>query len=83
MPATWSRKHSCGSTEIASALDAESNLPAWLFTALANLCRNRSRWNRRHPTVALDSTVDDDSRCVRTVAFRMNPILARNYNRQK
>jgi len=36
--------------------DAESNLAAWLFTALANLCRNRYRWNRRHPTVALDST---------------------------
>lgn len=38
--------------------DAESNLPAWLFTALANLCRNRNRWNRRHPTVTLDSTED-------------------------
>ena len=36
--------------------DAESNLPAWLFTALANLCRNRGRWNRRHPTVGMDSS---------------------------
>jgi RNA polymerase sigma-70 factor (ECF subfamily) len=42
-------------------LDAESNLPAWLFTTLTNLCRNRSRWNRRHPTVAIDSTVDGAS----------------------
>jgi RNA polymerase sigma-70 factor (ECF subfamily) len=42
-------------------LDAESNLAAWLFTALANLCRNCSRWNRRHPTVAIDSTVDGAS----------------------
>jgi RNA polymerase sigma-70 factor (ECF subfamily) len=40
-------------------LDAESNLPAWLFTALANLCRNRSRWNHRHPTVAIDFTGND------------------------
>jgi RNA polymerase sigma-70 factor (ECF subfamily) len=39
-------------------LYAESNLPAWLFTSLANLCRNRSRWNRRHPTMAFDSTVN-------------------------
>ena len=36
--------------------DAESNLPAWLFTTLANLCRNRNRWNRRHSTVGIDST---------------------------
>jgi RNA polymerase sigma-70 factor (ECF subfamily) len=36
--------------------DAESNLSAWLFTALANLCRNRIRWNRRHPTIGIDST---------------------------
>jgi RNA polymerase sigma-70 factor (ECF subfamily) len=42
-------------------LHPESNLPAWLFTALANLCRNRSRWNRRHPTVALDSIEDGAS----------------------
>jgi RNA polymerase sigma-70 factor (ECF subfamily) len=35
--------------------DAESNLPAWLFTALANLCRNRNRWNHRHPTIGIDS----------------------------
>jgi len=42
-------------------LDADSNLPAWLFTTLANLCRNRGRWNRRHPTVALESAEDGAS----------------------
>jgi RNA polymerase sigma-70 factor (ECF subfamily) len=42
-------------------LDAESNLAAWLFTALANQCRNRNRWNHRHPTVAIDSTGDGAS----------------------
>lgn len=35
-------------------LHAETNLSAWLFTTLANLCRNRQRWWRRHPTVSLD-----------------------------
>jgi RNA polymerase sigma-70 factor (ECF subfamily) len=40
---------------------AESNLQAWLFTTVANLCHNRSRWNRRHPTVTLDSAVNGTS----------------------
>lgn len=35
-------------------LRPDTNLPAWLFTTLANLCRNHHRWKRRHPTVALD-----------------------------
>jgi RNA polymerase sigma-70 factor (ECF subfamily) len=35
-------------------LHPESNLSAWLFTTLANLCRNHQRWWRRHPTVSLD-----------------------------
>lgn len=26
----------------------------WLFTIAANLCRNRARWRKRHPTVSLD-----------------------------
>jgi RNA polymerase sigma-70 factor, ECF subfamily len=32
----------------------DSNLAAWLFTTLANLCRNRHRWHERHPSVSLD-----------------------------
>ena len=31
-----------------------SNLSAWLFTTLANLCRNQRRWRRRHPSVPLE-----------------------------
>ena len=27
----------------------------WLFTIAVNLCRNRMRWRRRHPTVSLDA----------------------------
>ena len=34
-------------------LRPDTNLPAWLFTALSNLCHNLHRWRRRHPTVAL------------------------------
>ncbi len=30
-------------------LRADTNLPAWLFTTLANLCHNQHRWRRRHP----------------------------------
>ncbi len=35
-----------------SRLRPDTNLPAWLFTTLTNLCRNHHRWKRRHPTVA-------------------------------
>ncbi len=27
----------------------------WLYTIAVNLCRNRARWRRRHPTVSLDA----------------------------
>jgi RNA polymerase sigma-70 factor (ECF subfamily) len=40
-------------------LRADTNLSAWLFTALANLCHNHHRWRRRHPTVSLDATEED------------------------
>jgi RNA polymerase sigma-70 factor, ECF subfamily len=33
-------------------LRSDSNLSAWLFTTLANLCRNHHRWRLRHPSVA-------------------------------
>ena len=35
-------------------LRPDTNLSAWLFTTLTNLCHNRHRWHRRHPTVSLD-----------------------------
>lgn len=37
------------------ALRPDSNLAGWLFTTVANLCRNQQRWRRRHPTVSLDA----------------------------
>jgi RNA polymerase sigma-70 factor (ECF subfamily) len=36
-------------------LRPDTNVAAWLFTALTNLCHNNHRWRRRHPTVALDA----------------------------
>jgi RNA polymerase sigma-70 factor (ECF subfamily) len=33
-------------------LRPDTNLSAWLFTTLTNLCHNHHRWKRRHPTVA-------------------------------
>jgi RNA polymerase sigma-70 factor (ECF subfamily) len=35
-------------------LRPDTKLSAWLFTTLSNLCHNRHRWHRRHPTVSLD-----------------------------
>jgi RNA polymerase sigma-70 factor (ECF subfamily) len=32
-------------------LRPDTNVSAWLFTALTNLCHNHHRWKRRHPTV--------------------------------
>jgi RNA polymerase sigma factor (sigma-70 family) len=40
-------------------LRPDTNLPAWLFTTLANLCRNQHRWRRRHPTSSLDAPAPD------------------------
>ena len=34
-------------------LRPDTNLPAWLFTALSNRCHNLHRWRQRHSTVAL------------------------------
>jgi RNA polymerase sigma-70 factor (ECF subfamily) len=44
-------------------LRADTKLPAWLFTTLANLCRNQHRWRRRHPEHCLegDSPTADSS----------------------
>jgi RNA polymerase sigma-70 factor (ECF subfamily) len=35
-------------------LRTDTNLSAWLFTTLANLCHNHHRWRRRHPTASLE-----------------------------
>ncbi|HYD83176.1 MAG TPA: sigma-70 family RNA polymerase sigma factor [Opitutus sp.] len=42
-------------------LRADTNVSAWLFTALTNLCHNHYRWKRRHPTVPLDPVSRDDA----------------------
>jgi len=41
-------------------LREDTNVAAWLFTALTNLCHNHHRWKRRHPTVPLDPIRADD-----------------------
>lgn len=46
-------------------LRPDTNMSAWLFTTLTNLCHNHHRWQRRHPTVALDAPdgpAGDDAR---------------------
>jgi len=40
-------------------LRPDTNLSAWLFTALTNLCHNHHRWKRRHPTVSFAPTGGD------------------------
>ena len=32
-----------------------TNVSAWLFTTLTNLCHNHHRWRRRHPALSLDA----------------------------
>jgi RNA polymerase sigma factor (sigma-70 family) len=36
-------------------LRPDTNVPAWLFTTLANLCHNQHRWRQRHPEVSFDT----------------------------
>jgi RNA polymerase sigma-70 factor, ECF subfamily len=36
-------------------LRPDTNVSAWLFTTLTNLCHNHHRWRRRHPTVTFGS----------------------------
>lgn len=37
----------------------DGKFSTWLFTIAVNLCRNRMRWRRRHPTVSLDDEEAD------------------------
>lgn len=36
-------------------LRPDTNLSAWLFTTLSNLCHNRHRWRMRHREVSMDA----------------------------
>jgi RNA polymerase sigma-70 factor, ECF subfamily len=47
----------------------DTKLSAWLFTTLANQCRNFSRWKRRHPTVALYNSREETSDPLTTVTL--------------
>ena len=38
-----------------SRLRSDTNLSAWLFTTLSNLCHNRHRWRTRHQETSLDT----------------------------
>jgi RNA polymerase sigma-70 factor (ECF subfamily) len=42
-------------------LRPDTNVSAWLFTALTNLCHNHHRWKKRHPTVPMDPVIDSDA----------------------
>jgi len=44
--------------EARARLRPDTNLPAWLFTTLANLCHNHYRWRRRHPEEPLESDTE-------------------------
>jgi RNA polymerase sigma factor (sigma-70 family) len=37
-------------------LAERSNLPAWLYTTLTNLCHNQHRWRRRHPSCSMEKS---------------------------
>jgi RNA polymerase sigma factor (sigma-70 family) len=39
-------------------LATDSNVSAWLFTTLVNLCRNHHRWHERHPSTSFEETPD-------------------------
>jgi RNA polymerase sigma factor (sigma-70 family) len=54
-------------------LHAETNLSAWLYTTLANLCHNQHRWRHRHPTVSFDATTPDGAPMVPTPASESMP----------
>ncbi len=39
-------------------LRTDTNVSAWLFTTVTNLCHNHHRWKRRHPTIPLELPAD-------------------------
>lgn len=38
----------------------DARFSTWLFAIAVNLCRNRARWKRRHPTVSIDGAVEEN-----------------------
>ncbi len=47
-------------------LRPDTNVSAWLFTTLTNLCHNHHRWRRRHPTVSFGSASQEAGSGART-----------------
>jgi len=41
-------------------LSPDSNVSAWLFTTLVNLCRNHHRWKERHPSATLEQAMANE-----------------------
>ncbi len=54
-------------------LRPDTNLPAWLFTTLSNLCHNHHRWKRRHPTVSFGAPVNGSASGVQAPEIVMDP----------
>lgn len=56
-----------------SRLHADTNVSAWLYTTLTNLCHNQHRWRHRHPTVSFDATTADGTPLVPTPVCDAEP----------
>jgi RNA polymerase sigma-70 factor, ECF subfamily len=59
-------------------LRPDTNVNAWLFTTLANLCHNRHRWKRRHPESSLDT--EPSYRASELVSSAVPPDIALDRN---
>lgn len=46
---------------------AKGKFSTWLFTIASNLCRNYVRWQKRHPTVALESPGQENANLVNSL----------------
>jgi RNA polymerase sigma factor (sigma-70 family) len=57
-----------------TGLRPDTNLSAWLFTTLANLCHNHHRWRRRHPEVSLDASADPTDTARSATPSSENPV---------
>ncbi len=49
-------------------LREDTNVAAWLFTTLGNLCHNHHRWRRRHPALSLEEFADGETGVVHEAA---------------
>lgn len=59
-------------------LRPDTNLSAWLFTALTNLCHNHHRWRRRHPSVSFGPAGPDDGEAAEDRGPSPDAALARD-----